>query len=91
MDNGSPSYLLHIFLGVLQWSILGPLHFPIYIYDLPQKLLFADDATLSDNDSNLEDLFMHFITELKKIIFLLSCSQAGFTPKQNEIDVFLPQ
>ena len=46
--------------GVLQGSILGPLHFLIYIYDLPNKIktnarLLTDDTSLFTIVKNIKE------------------------------------
>ena len=49
--NGQESSQLPIKVGVPQWSILGPLLFPIYINDLPDGL--SSIAKLSADDTSL--------------------------------------
>ena len=59
--NGKMSSFKPITCGVSQGSILGPLLFLIYIYDLPNALLnqpriYADDTCLLISSPNIEDL-----------------------------------
>lgn len=57
-------------LGVPQGSVLGPTLFIVYINDLADNLIkshcimFADDTTIYDHDSNINNLYTNLTNEL---------------------------
>ena len=71
--NGESSDLKSIYCGVRQGSVLGPLHFLIYINDLPnisahlKFFLFADDTNIYFESDALIKLENTVNKELQKL------------------------
>ena len=73
MYNGTKSYQSQVTCGVLQWSILGPLLFLIYVNDLHKVvknaflLLFADDSNLFYTGNDMADITEKINDDLKHL------------------------
>ena len=53
--DGKVSFMTEILLGIIQGSILGPVHFAIYVsplFDLEFFLVFADNNFIPKFDDN---------------------------------------
>ena len=67
------SECMPITCGALQGSVLGPILFLIYVNDLPDNIqssnwtLFADDTTLYQSGSNLNDLYDNMSSDLNNL------------------------
>jgi hypothetical protein len=79
--NDTKSDFSSLDLGVPQGSVLGPLFFTIFINDLPyalkkfKSLLFADDTTLYDSDTNINILIDRFKLSLKELTEWCKCNR----------------
>ena len=95
--NGASSSYRTINCGVPQGSILGPLLFIIYINDLSTvskiltSVLFADDTTLLDSDSNLTTLINRFNIELVSIVNWLNANRLSLNIDKTNFMTFRPK
>ena len=69
-SNFEKTELLHIICGVPQWSILGPLHFILYMNDsclisqFLKPIMFANDTNLFCSNKEIKSLFLKANLEL---------------------------
>ena len=95
--NGVSSAYKSVNCGVPQGSILGPLLFLLYINDLSTvskiltSILFADDTTLIDSDSDLNTLVTRFNEELKHIVDWLNANRLSLNIDKTNFMVFRPK
>lgn len=87
------SDILDITCGVPQGSILGPLLFIIYIFDLSQyskffKVFFADDTTLLISAPTLNELITEIRSELPKISEWFESNYLVLHPDKTKIMYF---
>ena len=70
MSDTQVSDWLEIVTGVPQGSVLGPLLFLIYLFDLPQVLLYCSYLMYADDIQ----LYVHFpLHDFKTLLAMLTC------------------
>ena len=88
--NNTLSNAMPIELGVPQGSILGPLLFLIFINDMSlstdfHSILFADDTTLYDSDSDLSVLYRKFNRKFQVVYEWISMNQMSLNWSKTKI------
>ena len=92
--NGCNSDIKEITCGVPQGSVLGPIHFLLYINDLPNisdKLkfyLFADDTNIYLDDANLKNLEKCMNNELKRLYEWLCINRLSLNISKTNFVIF---
>ena len=88
--NGQISPLEIIKCGVPQGSILGPLLFIVYIFDLPKSVnnvditMFADDTNFMSTISSLNEIKDELIPALHKVYNWLACNKLSLNTVKTE-------
>ena len=92
--NGVHSPILNVCHGVPQGSILGPLLFTIYIYDMVKYIKdatiiqYADDTTLIVGSSNISDVFHRMNDCLTKMTEYCYNNKIVINPKKTKCMIF---
>lgn len=87
------SSLQRIKTGVTQGSVLGPLHFTLYVNDLPQiltsqLLMYAEDAAIIFTGDNEYELQCKLDMELAKISNWFSANKLTINTKKTKYMIF---
>ena len=94
--NNKKSDLHSVSCGIPQGSVLGPLHFPLYINylnkcsKLPHFYLFADDSNLFYKHKNLLTLQSNINMELNNIYIWLCANKLSLNIDKSNFVIFHP-
>ena len=88
--NGESSKIKEISCGVSQSSVLGPLLFLLYINDLPNISLFADDTNIYYESNSLQDLEKKINKELGKLQLWLNVNRLSLNISKTNYIIFHP-
>ena len=92
--NNTKSDEKHITWGVPQGSILGPLLFLLYIYDIcnvsdiHSPILFADDTNIFLKGKNIDELVQCMNCELNKVVIWLAANKLSLNIKKTHFMIF---
>ncbi len=91
--DGKYSNPLGLDISVLQGTSLGPILFLCFINDLPNatkllSILFADDTTCLNSNSNLQELIHDCNIELQKLAEWLKCNKMALNVSKTKYILF---
>lgn len=91
----SPPHIRHIFKGLPQGSVLSPILYNIYTYDLEKSIHFmckilqyADDLTFYKISSNLFIAVSAINNALKKLLAFLNSNGLELSPSKSKVVIF---